>query len=102
MPCQLREASVSKRSMTNFVHSLVAVLAGNAAYFLLMPLLPLRARHAPFQIDLGLLLDFCFCLVAFGIVKTVSDRRRVPQLGQQLGLPPVRYVRHLGMPLPTA
>jgi len=69
--------------MTNFVHSLVAVLAGNAAYFLLMPLLPLRARHAPFQIDLGLVVDFWFCLVAFGIVKTVSGRRRESKLGKQ-------------------
>jgi len=69
--------------MTNFVHSLVAVLAGNAAYFLLMPLLPARAHHAPFQIDLGLIVDFWFCLVAFGIVKSVSGRRRESKLGKQ-------------------
>ena len=60
------------KSVANFVHALVAVLAGNAAYFLLVRYLPPRARHVPFQMDLGLVVDFWFCLVAFGIVKAVA------------------------------
>ncbi len=77
------DSPVSKRSVTNFVHSLIAVLAGNAAYFLLIPYLPLRARHVPFRIDLGLVVDCWFCLVAFGIVKAISRRKRASKLGKQ-------------------
>jgi len=47
---------------TNFVQS----LAGNAAYFLLMPYLPQAARHIPFQTDMGFLLDAGFCLAFLG------------------------------------
>jgi hypothetical protein len=63
---------VSKSTVANFVHALIAVLAGNAAYFLLMPYLPLRARHVPLRYDLGMVVDFWLCLVIFGIVKTVA------------------------------
>lgn len=54
----------------NFVQSLAAVLLGNAMYYLLMPSLPLAARHKLFQVDLGLVVDFWFCLVAFGLIQT--------------------------------
>jgi hypothetical protein len=47
----------------NFLEALVAVLAGNAIYFLLMPHLPRAARHALFKEDLGLLVDFTICAV---------------------------------------
>jgi hypothetical protein len=58
--------------VTNFLHALIAVLAGNAAYFVLMPHLPLPARHVPFRTDLGLLVDAFFCLVVLAVVKLVS------------------------------
>ena len=58
--------------MTNFVQALIAVLAGNAAYFLLLPYLPVAARHAPFRTDLGLAVDAGFCLLALGVTKSVS------------------------------
>ena len=76
-------AAVSKRLLTNFVHSLIAVLAGNAAYFLLLPFMPLRARHTPFHLDLGLAVDCWFCLVALGMVKTLSSRKRESKLGKR-------------------
>jgi hypothetical protein len=60
----------------NFVHALIAVLAGNAVYFLLMPHLPPTARHAPFKTDIGLAVDFWFCLVVFGMVKTAAGWKR--------------------------
>jgi hypothetical protein len=66
---------VSKLSLSNFLHSLAAVLAGNAAYFLLMPRLPLWARHVPFRTDMGLAVDAGFCLVALGIIKLIADRK---------------------------
>jgi hypothetical protein len=64
------------KQVTNFIHALVAVLAGNAAYFLLVRYLPPAARHVPFRIDLGMVVDFWFCLVVFGMIKTIAGRRR--------------------------
>jgi len=55
--------------MKNFLDALLAVLAGNAIYFLLMPHLPAAARHALFQEDWGLLLDFAICAAIFAAVK---------------------------------
>jgi len=67
---------VSKPAMTNFVQALIAVLAGNAIYFILIPYLPPGARHMPNHVDAGLAVDFWFCLVVFGVLKTVAGRRR--------------------------
>jgi len=74
---------VSKPAVANFIHALVAVLAGNAVYFLLMPYLPPGAKHVPFRMDLGLVVDFLFCLAAFGIIKTVAGLRRNSKLHKQ-------------------
>ena len=57
----------------NFFEALVAVLAGNAIYFLLMPHLPPAMRHSLFKEDWGLLVDFAICTVVFVVVK-VSRR----------------------------
>jgi hypothetical protein len=67
----------------NFVQSLLAVLLGNAAYYVLMPSLPLAARHKLFQIDLGLLVDFWFCVVAFGLIRTAQWWRHRHQGGRR-------------------
>jgi hypothetical protein len=32
----------------------------------------------PFQTDLGLVVDFWFCLVVFGLIKTIAIWRRGP------------------------
>ena len=64
------------RPAANFIHALLGVLGGNAAYFLLGRYLPPGARHVPFQIDLGLVVDFWFCLVVFGLIKTIAGRKR--------------------------
>ena len=64
---------MSKPSLiANYLQLLLAVLLGNAAYYALMPSLPQAARHQLFQIDLGLLVDFWFCLVAFGLIRTAQ------------------------------
>jgi hypothetical protein len=61
---------VSKSSvLINFIQALAAVIVGNLAYFLLARLLPLP-RHRPFQMDIGLVIDFWFCLVAYGLIRT--------------------------------
>jgi len=56
-------------AVRNFLDALVAVLAGNAVYFLLMPHLPLVARHSLFREDWGLLVDFSICAAIFAGVK---------------------------------
>ncbi len=66
---------MSKSAVANFVQALVAVLAGNVLYFLLVPHLPAAARHVPPRVDLGMLVDFWICLVIFGAIKTVAGRR---------------------------
>jgi hypothetical protein len=67
---------VSKVAVANFVQSLIAVLAGNAIYFLLMPHLPPAARHVPHSLDLGVFVDFWLCLVILGIIKTFVRSKR--------------------------
>lgn len=55
--------------MKNFLDALLAVLAGNAIYYLLMSHLPPVARHRFFQEDWGLLLDFAICGAIFAALK---------------------------------
>ncbi len=59
-----------ERVAVNFVQSLAAVLLGNAAYLLLSPYLPPLARHTVYKLDLGVLVDFWFCVVALGLIRT--------------------------------
>ncbi len=49
----LGETPIKNSTMKNFLDALVAVLAGNAIYYLLMPHLPTVARHTLFKEDLG-------------------------------------------------
>ena len=56
--------------LINFLQALCAIVLGNMAYFLLMPSLPAAARHHRFHVDLGTLVDFWFCLVAYGLIRT--------------------------------
>jgi hypothetical protein len=56
--------------LVNLIQALLAVVLGNVAYFLLAPSLPPVTRHQPFRFDLGMLLDFWFCLVAYGLIRT--------------------------------
>ena len=60
----------------NFFDALLAVLAGNAIYFLLMPHLPPVARHGLFKEDFGLLVDFAVCTVIFVAVKYLRRQEK--------------------------
>jgi hypothetical protein len=53
----------------NLIQAFCAVILGNIVYFLLAPSLPL-ARHRPFQFDVGMIVDFWFCVVAYGLIRT--------------------------------
>jgi hypothetical protein len=61
--------------LRNFWKSLAAVVVGNAVYFLLMAHLPPAARHAPNRLDLGLAVDFLFCVAVYGVVDLAQRRR---------------------------
>lgn len=63
---------MSKQTRVNLLQSFIAVVAGNAVYFLLMPHLPPAARHDPAKLDLGVLVDFWFCVVFLGAIKTLA------------------------------
>lgn len=59
----------------NFLQALLAIILGNVVYFVLIPSLPPSARHHPFHVDLGLVLDFWFCLVAYGLIRSARRWR---------------------------
>ena len=66
-----RGGTVSKPTvLVNLFEASAAVVLGNLAYFVLEPSLPPAARHRLFQPDLGLVVDFWFCLVAYGLIRT--------------------------------
>ncbi len=63
--------------MGRLLHALAAVLAGNAIYFLvLVRVMPTWARHEPFALDPGLLLDFLVCLAIYAALRGVARRGR--------------------------
>ena len=67
---------VSKPSvLVNFLQALLSVILGNVVYFALVPSLPMVARHHRFHLDLGMLIDFWFCLVAYGLIRTARRWR---------------------------
>lgn len=54
---------------SNIWKSLIAVVVGNVLYlFVISPHLPPLGRHHPSRFDLGLIIDFWFCLVIYGII----------------------------------
>ena len=61
--------------LVNLLRALLAIILGNIVYFVLLPSLPAAARHRPFHFDLGMVLDFCFCLVAYGLIRTTRKWR---------------------------
>ena len=67
---------MSKSSvLVNLLQALVAIVLGNIVYFLLLPWLPPGARHHRFKLDLGEVVDFWFCLVAYGLIRTARRWR---------------------------
>jgi len=61
--------------LVNSIQALLAIVLGNVAYFVLAPSFPPAARHRPFQPDLGMMIDFWFCLVAYGLIRTARRWR---------------------------
>jgi hypothetical protein len=55
--------------LLNLLQALLAIILGNLAYFFLAPAFHLP-RHQPFKPDWGLVVDFWFCAVAYGLIRT--------------------------------
>jgi len=48
----------------------IAILAGNAIYFLVLyPGFPRVLQHKPWRFDAGLALDFLLCVVVYGVIR---------------------------------
>ncbi|MEO8349353.1 MAG: hypothetical protein ABI610_10605 [Acidobacteriota bacterium] len=60
-------------TLRRWIEYLVAVLVGNAIYFLvLFPALPQGLRHEPLRMDAGLLLAFLCCVGVYGVIRMAS------------------------------
>ena len=62
--------------LVNLLQALLAIILGNIVYFLLLPSLPPGARHHPLRVDLGMVLDFGFCLVIYGVILRIVRKWR--------------------------
>ena len=66
---------VSKPSvLVNLLQAFCAIVLGNVAYFVLARFVDLP-HHRPFQLDAGLIVDFFFCIVAYGLIRTARRWR---------------------------
>lgn len=61
--------------LLNFIQAFLAIVLGNLAYFTLRSSFPPIAQHHLFRFDLGLVIDFWFCLVAYGLIRTARKWR---------------------------
>ena len=52
-----------------WIKYLIAIVVGNAIYFILVPHLPPAARHHPYHADLGLFVDLWFCVAIYGVIE---------------------------------
>lgn len=60
-------------TLRRWIEYLVAVLVGNAIYFLvLFPVLPPSLQHQPLRMDAGLLLAFLCCVGIYGVIRMAS------------------------------
>jgi hypothetical protein len=56
--------------LLRLLKQLAAVVIGSFLYFfVLMPHLPAAARHEPFRLDLGILIDAWVCLIIYGLIE---------------------------------
>jgi H+/gluconate symporter-like permease len=72
-----QRAPAGRMTPRRWVEYLVAILAGNGIYFLvLFPDLPPILQHQPFRFDLGLLLAFVCCVAIYGVIRLASAHAR--------------------------
>jgi hypothetical protein len=66
---------------SKWLRYLLAIVLGNGLYFSLAPHFPLLAQHKPYRVDLGLVIDFWFCLGIYGMLESADflHRRSKPR-----------------------
>ena len=58
-----------RKTRAKLLKFLVAILLGNAVYFILFPYLPPTAQHRSWHVDMGTIVDFWFCLLMYGLME---------------------------------
>ena len=61
---------------SKWLRYLLAIVLGNGLYFSLAPYFPPLARHRPYHVDLGLFIDFWFCLLVYGMLESAAFLHR--------------------------
>ena len=70
-------ANIRSKFLPRLLKQFAAVVLGSLLYFfVLMPHLPADARHEPFRLDLGILIDAWICLVIYGLIELIMRRWR--------------------------
>lgn len=60
-----------------WVEYLVAILAGNGIYFMILhPGLPAALQNQPWRFDLGLLIDFACCVLVYATLRLAARHAR--------------------------
>jgi cytosine/uracil/thiamine/allantoin permease len=63
-------------SKREFWQALIAILAGNAVYYILYPHLPRALQHRLYQVDAGLVLGFLICSAFYLLLRFAFPPRR--------------------------
>jgi hypothetical protein len=67
--------SINVAMLPRLLKQAAAVILGSLFYFfVLMSHLPPAARHEPYRLDWGLLIDAWICLVLYGLIELISRR----------------------------
>ena len=70
-------ANIRSKLLPRLLKQFAAVLIGSLLYFfVLLPHLPEKARHEPFRLDLGILIDAWICVVIYGLIELIMRRWR--------------------------
>jgi hypothetical protein len=73
----MSRANPRSQLLPRLLKQFAAVVLGSLLYFfVLMPHLPAAARHEPFRLDLGILVDAWICLVLYGLIEFIFRRTR--------------------------
>ena len=56
-------------TVARWLRYLVIILLGNGLYYAVSPYLPPGAQHKPATLDLGIVVDFWFCLLVYGVFE---------------------------------
>ena len=68
----MRLAQAMGPGTKRWIKYMVAIVVGNAIYFVLEPHLPPAAQHHPYHADMGLFVDLWFCVAIYGLIELLT------------------------------